>query len=80
MISRKTFISVFISGFVLAMVYKLRNIILKYISQFDHSLWDGLLHNHVLMINQGQASQVDYRAFLQKRTELRAYLSQLSAV
>ncbi len=49
-------------------------------SEFDHGVWDGLLQNHVQMINQGQASQVDYGAFLQKRTELRTYLSQLSAV
>ena len=49
-------------------------------AQFDHGVWNGLLQNHVQMINQGQASQVDYRAFLQKRTELHSYLSQLSVV
>lgn len=33
--------------------------------QFDHThrLWDTLLHEHVVMINQGRASQVDYAAF-----------------
>ena len=49
-------------------------------SEFDHGVWDGLLQDHVQMINQGQASQVDYRAFLKKRIELRTYLSKLSAV
>lgn len=49
-------------------------------SEFDHSIWDGLLQKHVHMIRDGQASEVDYRAFLQKRQELSAYLSQLSAV
>ena len=49
-------------------------------SEFDHSIWDGLLQKHVHMIRDGRASEVDYRAFLQKREELRAYLSQLSAV
>ena len=50
--------------------------------QFDHThrLWDGLLHEHVVMINQGRASQVDYAAFLQDRPVLQRYLAQLSAV
>ncbi len=49
-------------------------------AKFDHSVWDGLLQDHVQMINHGQASQVDYGGFLQKRAVLRTYLSQLSAV
>ncbi len=49
-------------------------------TEFDHSVWNGLLQNHVQMINHGQASQVDYGGFLQKRAVLRTYLSQLSAV
>lgn len=49
-------------------------------AEFDHSVWDGLLRSHVQMINQGQASQVDYRGFMQKRTVLHTYLSQLSVV
>ncbi|MBV6446908.1 DUF547 domain-containing protein [Nitrosomonas sp.] len=49
-------------------------------AEFDHSVWNGLLQNHVQMINHGQASQVDYDGFLQKRAVLRTYLSQLSAV
>ncbi len=49
-------------------------------SKFDHGVWDGLLQDYVQMINHGQASQVDYDGFLQKRAVLRTYLSQLSAV
>lgn len=49
-------------------------------AKFDHSVWDGLLQDHVQMINHGQASQVDYDGFLQKHAVLRTYLSQLSAV
>ena len=67
---------IFLVLFFLAIV----NITTVSAAKFDHGVWDGLLKNHVQMINQGQASQVDYRAFLQKRTELHAYLSQLSAV
>jgi hypothetical protein len=49
-------------------------------SKFDHGIWNNLLQKHVRMIREGQASQVDYRGFLQKRGELRSYLSQLSKV
>jgi Protein of unknown function, DUF547 len=49
-------------------------------SEFDHSIWDDLLQKHVHMIQDGRASEVDYRAFLQKREELQSYLSKLSAV
>ncbi|MCB1937226.1 MAG: DUF547 domain-containing protein [Nitrosomonas sp.] len=50
--------------------------------QFDqsHAVWDELLQNHVAMINQGRASQVDYAAFLQDRQTLQRYLKQLSGV
>lgn len=49
-------------------------------SEFDHSIWDGLLQKHVHMVRDGRASEVDYHAFLQKHQELRSYLSQLSVV
>ncbi|MCB1984615.1 MAG: DUF547 domain-containing protein [Nitrosomonas sp.] len=51
-------------------------------NQFDHShaVWDALLHDHVVMINQGRASQTDYAGFLQNRQALQQYLKQLSAV
>ena len=49
-------------------------------AEFDHSVWNELLQDYVQMINHGQASQVDYSGFLQKRAVMRTYLSQLSAV
>jgi Protein of unknown function, DUF547 len=49
-------------------------------SEFDHSIWNGLLQKHVHMVRDGRASKVDYHAFLQNRQELRSYLSRLSAV
>ena len=49
-------------------------------AEFDHAVWDNLLQKHVHMIRQGQASEVDYHAFLKNRRELHTYLSQLSAV
>ncbi|WP_218141627.1 DUF547 domain-containing protein [Nitrosomonas sp. Nm51] len=48
--------------------------------QFDHSAWDRLLRDHVVMINQGRASQVDYDGFLREQKVLHDYLRQLSAV
>jgi len=47
---------------------------------FDHSVWDKLLHEHVVMINAGKASQADYTGFLKDRQTLQRYLEQLSAV
>ncbi len=49
-------------------------------AKFDHTVWDNLLQDHVHMIREGQASQVDYQSFLQQRKVLHSYLSQLSAV
>lgn len=47
---------------------------------FDHATWDGLLREHVRMINQNKASQVDYSGFALNHGQLQKYLSQLSAV
>lgn len=47
---------------------------------FDHSTWNGLLQKHVILIKDGQASQVDYQGMLNDRAKLQSYLSQLSAV
>lgn len=49
-------------------------------TRFDHAIWDGLLREHVYMINQGQASQVNYFGFAQNHGLLQKYLSQISAV
>ncbi|WP_369920130.1 DUF547 domain-containing protein [Marinomonas polaris] len=47
---------------------------------FDHSQWDTLLKQHVLLLNGGQASQVDYQGFADNKTQLESYLASLSQV
>ena len=49
---------------------------------FDHThaAWDALLRKHVRLINDGRASQVNYRGFAEDRAALNAYLQSLSAV
>ncbi len=49
---------------------------------FDHShgTWDELLKKHVVWINGGTASQVNYRGFQSDAWKLRRYLDALSAV
>jgi len=49
-------------------------------ARFDHHIWDGLLREHVYMINQGRASQVNYYGFALNHGVLQTYLSQLSAL
>jgi len=49
-------------------------------SAFDHSRWDGLLKKHVVSINQGVATQVDYGGFARDRFQLKGYLSSLESV
>jgi len=47
---------------------------------FDHTQWDGLLKKHVVAINQGVATQVDYSGFARDRFQLKAYLKSLESV
>ncbi len=47
---------------------------------FDHAEWDLLLKKHVVPINQGVATQVDYRGFLRDRSQLKAYLRSLESI
>lgn len=49
---------------------------------FDHThaAWDALLRKHVRLINEGRASQVNYKGFAQDRAALSAYLQSLSDV
>ena len=49
---------------------------------FDHThaAWDALLRKHVRLINEGRASQVNYKGFAQDRAALAAYLQSLSDV
>ncbi|MFA7351843.1 MAG: DUF547 domain-containing protein [Methylotenera sp.] len=49
-------------------------------SEFDHGIWHGLLQKNVVLIKNGQASQVDYEAMLKERAQLQKYLARLSAV
>jgi hypothetical protein len=49
---------------------------------FDHrhAAWDTLLKKHVVLMSNGNASQVDYTGFKNDRATLKAYLDSLSAV
>lgn len=49
---------------------------------FDHrhADWEALLKRHVVLITQGNASQVDYAGFKTDQTALQQYLDALSAV
>jgi uncharacterized protein DUF547 len=46
----------------------------------QHGSWDTLLKTHVVWIENGVASRVDYTAFQKDRAELKRYLQTLSAV
>ncbi len=52
------------------------------VQAFDHShdAWDGLLKRHVVLISEGNASQLDYAGMLADRATLEPYLETLSAV
>ncbi len=47
---------------------------------FDHSGWGDLLKEHVRILKDGEASQVDYAGLSAKRAALGDYLNKLSAV
>lgn len=46
----------------------------------QHALWDELLKKHVVWIDGGHGSQVDYRGFQHDREQLARYLNTLSDV
>lgn len=46
----------------------------------DHAVWDELVKKHVVWINDGVASEVDYVGFQKDRDRLKTYLDDLSAV
>jgi hypothetical protein len=46
----------------------------------DHTAWNSLLERHVVLIGNGNASQVDYAGILSDRVALKDYLDGLSAV
>jgi len=47
---------------------------------FDHTVWDQLLGQHVVAINAGNSTAVDYAAFKKDQTTLQSYLNQLTEV
>lgn len=49
-------------------------------SSFDHGLWDHLLKKHVVVVKQGEATQVNYAGFAHDKGRLKTYLASLSAV
>lgn len=50
------------------------------IAQNMHDSWNALLNRHVVAINHGHSTEVDYSAIKAKRKELKTYLDSLSAV
>jgi Protein of unknown function, DUF547 len=46
----------------------------------NHSAFDTMLQQHVVLISEGTSSQVDYAAFQRERAQLQAYLSGLATV
>lgn len=51
-----------------------------YAAGFDHSGWGKLLQQHVRVLEDGRASQVDYAGLSVKRDALDDYLNKLTAV
>jgi hypothetical protein len=47
---------------------------------FSHDAWDNLLKDHVVVINQGSATQVDYAGMANERRVLKQYLTSLGRV
>jgi hypothetical protein len=52
------------------------------VAAFDHAhkAWDGLLRKHVVLLDGGKASQVNYQAMAQERAALKEYLQNVSRV
>jgi len=48
--------------------------------EFDHTIWDDMLSAHVRVIDDGQATQVDYNGFKAERKRLGSYLEMLSNI
>lgn len=49
-------------------------------ARFDHSLWDNLLRDHVVLTQQDQRGRIDFPALSFKLGQLTAYLTQISRV
>lgn len=46
----------------------------------DHSIWNRLLNKHVIEIDEGHSTQVDYAEFKKSRGQLKQYLDSLSSL
>jgi Protein of unknown function, DUF547 len=46
----------------------------------DHAAWDALLKKHVMLLDGGKASRLQYAAIAQERAALQSYLQSLSRV
>ena len=46
----------------------------------DHQAWDALVKKHVVLVDGGKASRVDYAGMAKDREALKRYLASLSAV
>lgn len=53
---------------------------ISHAAAFDHSSMDTLLKKHVVILEQGKITTVDYHGMSENREDLRAYLQLLSAV
>lgn len=49
-------------------------------ANFDHGEWGRLLQDHVVEINGGVATQVDYGGMMADRSKLQAYLADLASI
>jgi hypothetical protein len=49
-------------------------------ASFDHSRWDELLVAHVVVLDEGRATMVDYPGMVDQRSVLTAYLAELAEV
>lgn len=56
------------------------NSVLAQATGFDHANWDTLLKEHIVTIQNDQATQVDYDGMMKDRAQLKRYLTTISNV
>ena len=49
-------------------------------AEADHSIWNSLLVEHVQVLRQGRATQLNYAGIRQQQSELETYLQQLASI
>lgn len=49
-------------------------------AEFDHESWNELLKKHVVVLADGQATQVNYEAMLEDRIAITQYLEELASI